>query len=499
MEIPVIIDSHCRVDGNLLGIDLVERVLKELTLINPAWIAGCKGNGGRPDDDIPKWIILADLDGDTLVMPRGYAYEFKLLLREWGHRVWWLDRRKWEQGPAFGYAEFDYRDHQRVAVRKLRHHQQGIYEAPTGSGKTVAICGLIWELQPAKAIVLVDKIELLHQWRKEFLEKTGCPEELVGQIGQSKWDERRFTIATVQTLRRALKTGKIGPEWFRQWDLVDLDECHHVTAETIMELMQLFWARYRLGNSATPDRQDMKFDIALDIIGDVVHSEGEEELREAGLITAPTVHRIQTNFKFPYHRAHVSGPRGQCEIDGCKINRVHSHKNNYMKMMEHLVNDPARNGLVVSCVLAQIKTGPHVHLVISDRVTHLEALMIAYSRAAKALKVKVPSTYLLTGKTPKAKRKQIMAEVQAHADCVLFSTVAKEGLDVPMIDRIYLPFPATQPAATEQKIGRGTRARAGKGETLIFDFADVHVKPLRRQFKRRRTLVYDKLGLEVIM
>ncbi len=501
MQIPVVIDSHVRCDGNFLGNDLTEKILDELTLVNPAWVEWQRHSNGWSDpEDMPdKHIILADLDGDTLVMPRGYAYEFKLLLREHGHRVKWIDRRKWQRGPEFGKDEFNYWPHQVVAVRQMRHHQQGIYESPTGSGKTVAVCGLIWELHPAKSIILVDKIELLNQWHDEIVKHTGCHPSMVGKIGQGKWVERRITIATVQTLRKALKEGRIDAEWFRQWDLMDLDECHHVTAETIMELVNLFWARIRLGNSATPDRQDSKFNIALDVIGDVIHSEAEAELRDAGFIVAPKVHRIVTNFNFPYHRAHQSGPQGQCEVDGCKISRQHGHKNNYYKLRAALVADAARNSLVVSAVLAQVQDGPHVHIVISDEVKHLENLMIAYERGAKAMKIKLPPTYLLTGKTAKGRRTKIIEDVNTLDNVVLFSTVAKEGLDVPMTDRIYLPFPGKQPAALEQKVGRGTRARQGKGDVLVFDFVDINIKLLRKQFKNRRTQVYDRLGLEVIL
>lgn len=500
MDIPVVIDHALRVDANYLGADLTEYILNELTLLNPAWKQAQRNKRWNDDlDAIEKHILLAEFDGDTLVLPRGYAYEFKLLLREHGHTVKWIDKRTWRRGSKFGYTRLDLRPHQKVAVRKLRFHQQGIYEAPTGSGKTVAICGLIWESHPESALILVDKIELLHQWQRELRDHIGCSDALIGQIGQGKWNERRFTVATVQTLWRAYKAGKIDEAWFKKWSLVDLDECHHVTADTIMELFSLFWARVRIGNSATPDRQDSKFSISLDVIGDIVHSESESELRAAGLITAPVVHRIVTSFSFPYHRAHQSGKRGECEVEHCKKTTQHSHQNNYQKMREALVTDVMRNSLVASCLLSQVKTGPHIHLVISDWVTHLETLMIFYSRAAKRMGIEIPPTFLVTGKTPRARRKKMIEEVKRLDNAVLFSTVAKEGLDIPYTDRIYLPFPGAQPAATEQKIGRGTRAREGKGETLIFDFADVNVKPLRKAFKNRRVKVYDKLGLEVIL
>ena len=498
MQIPTVIDTHLRVDGNLIGHDLANKIFDELTLINPAWIEAKKRNAWDIDD-IEKWILLGELDGDTVVMPRGYAKEYKLLLREYGHRVWWIDRRKWARGPAFGVEEFSYRDHQPPAVKAIIKHQFGIYEAPTGSGKTTVVCAVIWKLRPRKAHILVDKKELLYQWKRMLGKHAGAPDELIGQIGDGVWDERRITVATVQTLRKALKEGKIGPEWFDDVDLMALDECHHVTADTIMELVQLYRARIRIGTSATPDRQDMRFGIALDILGDVVYADAEDELREAGIITAPKVFRIKTGFNHPYWGDHKSDKKGNCLKPGCKIDRFHSHRNNYGKVLSALEHSPTRNGLVASCVLSQVQTGPHVHLVISDHVEHLKLLLASYERISSALNGSQPPVYYLTGQTTKKQRREILEALETADNAILFSTIAKEGLDIPAIDRIYLPFPGKQPAATEQKIGRGTRAMEGKGETWIFDFCDVNVIVLKRQFKNRADKVYRRLGLELVL
>jgi superfamily II DNA or RNA helicase len=496
VQIPTVIDSHLRVDGNLIGHDLANRIFDELTLINPEWIEA-KKRKAWDIDDIPKWILLGELDGDTVVMPRGYAKEYKLLLREHGHTVWWVDRRKWKRGPAFGVEQFSYRDHQPPAVRAIIKHQFGIYEAPTGSGKTTVGCAVIWRTRPRKALILVDKIELIHQWHRMLKQHAGAPPDMLGQIGQGKWEEARITVATIQTLRR--REEEIPQEWYDDWDLVILDECHHVTAETIQKLIQRFRARIRIGMSATPDRQDMRFDIALDILGDVFYSDAEDELREAGIITAPKVYRIRTNFKFPYYGDHKSDKQGNCLKQGCKITRQHSHQNNYQHMLSALEISRGRNALIASCILAQIQTGAHVHLVISDHVEHLKHLMASYEQISSALDGSAPPVYFLTGQTPKKQRKEILEALSASQNAVLFSTVAKEGLDIPQIDRIYLPYPGKQPAATEQKIGRGTRAMVGKGETYIFDFADLNVQVLSRQFRNRRYRVYDKLGLEVVL
>jgi superfamily II DNA or RNA helicase len=163
-------------------------------------------------------------------------------------------------------------------------------------------------------------------------------------------------------------------------------------------------------------------------------------------------------------------------------------------MLSALETSRGRNALVASCLLAQVQTGEHVHLVISDHVEHLKQLMAAYEHVSSALNGSQPPIYFLTGQTPKRERREILEALETAQNAILFSTVAKEGLDIPRIDRIYLPYPAT-----EQKIGRGTRAMVGKGECFIFDFADLNVVVLSRHFRNRRYKVYDKLGLEVVL
>ena len=51
---------------------------------------------------------------------------------------------------------------------KIIKHQQGMYEAPTGSGKTVTCIGFIAAKQPRRTLILVDQLDLLNQWRKEL-------------------------------------------------------------------------------------------------------------------------------------------------------------------------------------------------------------------------------------------------------------------------------------------------------------------------------------------
>ena len=79
-------------------------------------------------------------------------------------------------------------------------------------------------------------------------------------------------------------------------------------------------------------------------------------------------------------------------------------------------------------------------------------------------------------------------------DEALFATysLAKEGLDIPRLDRLYLTTPQKDYAVVAQSVGRIARAFEGKGEPIVYDYVDNRMQYLLRSYKRRCT-TYNKL------
>lgn len=496
MIIPVTVDSHLHIDRNLLGQNLAGKILNELTFANVAKAAAERANrwGWK---DMPDSYCLGEFYGDDLVLPRGYALQLKFLLREKGHQVRWIDRRTWKRGKSLEWnKEFTPRTHQIPAKNKIHKNEQGIYEAPTGSGKSLTCIYLAQEIAPQQTIILVDKLSLSDQWKRTVEEWLNVK---VGVIGAGKWeDSERVVVATVQSIWSMIKKEKIPKNFFERFSCVIIDECHHISADSIEDIVGKFWARFRFGVSATPDRDDNKFLVALSVLGEVVWSDDEEKLRERGVLVKPVVRAIRTNFQFRYWPDHQSDHDHNCLVPRCKLDgkRKHRHQNNYQQLKSALVSDYARNELVCDTVWDQVQTGNHHHLIITDEVRHVEAIYIQllakypHSRG-------LPSLYVVTGKVKK--REELFSEIKQKSASILISTVAKEGLDIPVIDRVYLPFPSGNVKVTQQKVGRGTRVAEGKTDYILFDFQDVQVDLLKKQFKNRADKLYRKSGMEVIL
>lgn len=496
MIIPVTVDSHLKIDGNLLGHDLAGDIFDELTFPNSAKTIAERANRWGWWD-MPDEFCLGELDGDTLILPRGYALQLKFLLRENNHQVLWIDRRTWKRGaPLEWKKEFNPRTHQIPAKKKIRKHEQGIYEAPTGSGKSLTCIYLTQEISPQQTIILVDKLSLLEQWRREIKKWLKVK---VGVIGSGKWnDDERFTVATVQSIWSMMKKGKIPKNFFKRFSCVVVDECHHISADSIEDIVSKFWARFRFGVSATPDRNDNKFFVALSVLGEVIHSDDENKLRQRGVLVKPCVRAVRTNFSFTYWPDHQSDVDHNCVVPRCRLDgkRKHRHQNNYRELKTALVSDAARNELVCDTVWEQVQTGDHHHLIITDEVRHVEALYTKFLEKYPHSRG-LPGLYLVTGAVKK--REKLFREIKASKSSILISTVAKEGLDIPVIDRVYLPFPSGNIKVTQQKVGRGTRVAEGKIDYILFDFQDVNVDLLKKQFKNRADKLYRKSGMEVIL
>ena len=105
----------------------------------------------------------------------------------------------------------------------------------------------------------------------------------------------------------------------------------------------------------------------------------------------------------------------------------------------------------------------------------------------------------MTTKAEKAIRAAAMEDMRNGRKKYLFATysLAKEGLDIPCLDRLFLTTPQKDYAIVAQSVGRISRATEGKEDPLVYDYVDGNITFLLKMYKRRCTN-YRKLGCEII-
>ena len=91
----------------------------------------------------------------------------------------------------------------------------------------------------------------------------------------------------------------------------------------------------------------------------------------------------------------------------------------------------------------------------------------------------------MTG-TKKIIREQAIDDLRSGKKHYLFATyrLAKEGLDIPRLNRLYMATPEKDSAIIIQSIGRIKRKFEGKNQPIVYDFVD-NTKMFYGLFKKR--------------
>lgn len=425
------VSSSIEVPCEALSKDAIIAIKSELTLPNPDYNKlvrlGKKGWG------VPKTLKFYDVDDDYLYIPRGCAW----LLQKFAPLLRYADKRSMCK-PEFSGFEIPLRDYQKKAIDTFCACRQGFIVVPCGGGKTRIALGCIARLG-LKALVLVHTKDLQTQWEKNAAE---------------------LNIPLEVRLIQSCSEGSLPAH-----DFLILDEAHHVAASTFREVVALSDARYRLGLTATPEREDGLTKVLSLYFGNKIFEITHKELVSGGFLVVPKIRSVATGFVYPYQT-----------------------QDDYAGMMKAIVADDYRNSIIVDTVVSSMQPRD-VGLVLSNRIQHCEA--IAESLQSKGIKAASLSANL----TKKERIKRLEMAGRGEIQVLCATTLADEGLDLPILSKVFLAYPSRAMARTIQRLGRIMRPCANKGRPVLYDFVD-DVGVLKAQARKRLTAYRKVLGAD---
>jgi superfamily II DNA or RNA helicase len=138
--------------------------------------------------------------------------------------------------------------------------QRGIVVLPTGSGKS-HVAQLIMAQVGRSTLVVVPTLDLMHQWHAGLEEAFGPG---VGLLGGGDHDLQAITVSTYDSA--AIHMERYGA----RFGLLVFDEVHHLPGPTYMQAARMALAPFRLGLTATPERQDGREEILDEVVGPIV-------------------------------------------------------------------------------------------------------------------------------------------------------------------------------------------------------------------------------------
>lgn len=430
---------------------IINQIVSDLTLENPEFQQALKY--GYNTIGKPRFIELFRREGTNLILPRGYINTLIKHLRNSGAKHEILDNRLVLPEVNFG-SRIQLRDYQEAAVSSLILWKQGGVVAPCGAGKTMIGLEAMARIQQP-ALWVCHTRELAEQTIDRACSVFDIERSEVGLIGDGKFSiGDRLTVALVQTLSKSNID-----DFKHRFGAIFVDEAHHLAARSFFYPIGQFPAKYRIWVSATPDRADGLTGMVFAAAGNIVHT-----IQQSAVPTIiPQLRVIETSFQ-------------------CK-------ENDYVKIIGDLIHDDTRNRLIVETVATEAEG--NYSLLLSDRVEHLIVLKQMLEDALPDKRIEI-----LTGKMSKKQRTEVMDLVQNREIDVLLSTqLAREGLDIKHLNRLFLATPKRAGAAVQQEVGRIMRPEVGKTDAVVYDFWDTKQPMLRTQFWKRRE-VYRKIGMD---
>ena len=162
---------------------------------------------------------------------------------------------------------------------------------------------------------------------------------------------------------------------------------------------------------------------------------------------------------------------------------------NYTKLITSLAMNTRRNDIIYDKLMTN---SAHYNLILSDRLDQLHYL---YSQLPPTLQEQ--SAVIdgkMTSKKAKAEREQAIEDMRSGKKHFLFASykLAKEGLDIPRLDRLHLATPQKDYAIIVQSVGRVARTFEGKEQPICFDYVDKF--KMAENMYRARCRHYKKCG-----
>jgi superfamily II DNA or RNA helicase len=411
----------------------------------------------------PRFISAYGEDLEWLHLPRGLTEQVQELFDGLGSRLEVIDARPAVPPVAFTFTG-SLRAQQKSAVSDLVGHDLGVLVAPPGAGKTVMACAVIAHHQ-VPTLVIVDRKELVDQWRSRLTEHLDVDPADVGQIGGGR---NRPTgvidVAMIQSLSR-----RDDPSVFDAYGLVVVDECHHIPAVSFQACVQDAPTRGWLGLTATPYRRDRLEALIGFQCGPTRHEIKPAAVEGAELVRRELVVHLTATEVTDDEAAHIQ------------------------QVFTALVVDHQRTKQICRDVHTAVTAG-RTCLVLTHRTDHIDAIVAGLAELGDHALV------LRGGMGKRARTAVADALSNRHPDggIVLVATGSYlgEGFDWPELDTLFLAFPLAFKGRVVPYVGRLLRTHEDKHHVELHDYVDSRIPVLDRMHTKRQS-AYTTLGFDV--
>lgn len=329
-----------------------------------------------------------------------------------------------------------------VMEMRAQHIDRALLLSSTGTGKSLASAFMLREMGTKRALFVVHREQIAKQTMKSYKRVFGSSRTYGLLSGNSREFGSDFLFATMQMLSKEDILSHYSPEDF---DVIILDECHHVGAESYQKIMRYFKPKFWLGMTASPDTNQYDIYSIFDH-----HIAYEIRLQQA----------LEEDLLCPFHYFGIT----DLEINGEVFD-----DNAGVKNFSNLISD-ARVDYVIDKANYYGFSGDRVKgLIFCSRKDEAKELSNKFNE--RGLRTEV-----LTGEDTQERRESVIARLtndedgEDQLDYIFTVDIFNEGVDIPEINQVIMLRPTQSPVVFIQQLGRGLRKYEGKEYVVILDF-----------------------------
>lgn len=389
--------------------------------------------------------------------------------------------------------KYELRDYQKEIIKSIIFDGfgKGLFESPTGSGKSFVIANFIYTLQQQydaslKFLIFVPNRQLVEQFYTDLLDY-GFKQEIITRFtaGLKKNNafnkDAKIIIANRQYIFKNLnKLPKI--------DCLIADECHSISyGSSTFEFVENLNAKFKIGCSGTiPRDKYQKFNL-IGLFSKIIYTEDIVNLQNRGFISQLKINIIniidkEVNenknllFNIDSTQKYVEG--GNIGFNDSYDAEIEYIGKNYRKLYTPVLNEINKlNGNV---------------LVLFDRI-EFGKNMYSYSNETK---IRNSEHFYIDGSTKVEDRENIRKLLEQSNNNILFaeSAVFSTGINIRNLNNIVFMFSGKSFYRICQAIGRTLRLHKDKEYAQLIDVV-FSFKYSRKHFKERMKIyreMYNK-------
>ncbi|MEW6604211.1 MAG: DEAD/DEAH box helicase family protein [Thermoproteota archaeon] len=327
------------------------------------------------------------------------------------------------------------RDYQQKALTNwTRAGMRGSVVLPTGSGKTIIGISAIEQVNMS-SLVVVPTLDLMDQWT-EILEKHFRSTK-IGNLGGGVDDIQPITVSTYDSAY--LRAPLLGNKFL----LIIFDEVHHLAAPGYRTIAEQMAAPYRLGLTATIEREDELHRDLPRLVGEVVYQASVDALARKKHLASYEIERRRVELlpeELKEYQENMSTYR-QCLNKIGKITGGGSRNYYYNLSLEKLIMMSGKNPIARQALLARNKA---INIAFNSKAKIEELKEILAENPSKktiiftqhnSLVYQISDKFLIpfiTYKTNKDERQDVLKGFKdGRYMAIVTSKVLDEGVDVP--------------------------------------------------------------------